>query len=49
MLKLRTFTVTALAGRFGHSSGTFGHPREYIRSVESLNILEQEHNFNLVF
>ena len=41
MLKLRTLTVTALAGSFGHSSGTFGHRRGYIRSVESLNILEQ--------
>ena len=41
MLKSRTFAVTALVGRFGHSSGTFGHQRRYIRSVESLNFLVQ--------
>ena len=38
MLQSRTLTVTALAGKFGHSSGTFGHRRVYIRSVESLNV-----------
>ena len=38
MLKSRTFSVTALAGKFGHSSGTFGHRRGYIRSVASLNV-----------
>ena len=27
MLKLRTLTVTAIAGRFSHSSGIFGHRR----------------------
>ena len=37
MLKLRTLTVTALAGKFGHSLGTFGHRRGYFRSGESLN------------
>ena len=37
MLKSSTSAVTALAGRFDHSSGTFGHQRRYICSVESLN------------
>ena len=37
MLKSCALTVTALAGKFGHSSGTFGHLRGYIRSGESLN------------
>ena len=37
MLKLRTLTVGALAGRFGHSSGTFGHRRGYIRLVALLH------------
>ena len=39
MLKPRTLTITALAGKFGHSSGIFGHRRGYIRSVDSLNVL----------
>ena len=34
MLKIAYLAVTALAGRFGHRSGTFGHQRGYIRSVE---------------
>ena len=38
MLKSCTLTVTALAGKFGHSSGAFGHQRGYIWSVESLNV-----------
>ena len=38
MLKSRTLTITALAGKFGHSSGTFGHRRGYIRSFDSLNV-----------
>ena len=38
MLKSHSLLVTALAGKFGHTSGTFGHRRGYIRSVESLNV-----------
>ena len=38
MLNLRTLTLAPLAGKFGHSSGTFGHRRGYIWSVESLNV-----------
>ena len=39
MLKSRTLTVTVLEGKFGHSSGTFGHRRGYTaRSFESLNV-----------
>ena len=41
MLKSRNFAVTALVGKFGHSLGTFGHQRRYIRSVEYLNCLVQ--------
>ena len=37
MLKSCTLMVTALAGKFGHRSGPFGHRICYIRSVESLN------------
>ena len=43
MLKLRTLTVTALAGRFGHSSGTFGHRRGYIRLVALLFYVHGKH------
>ena len=38
MLKSRTVTVAALAGKFGHSSGPFGHRRGFIRSVESFKV-----------
>ena len=38
MLKLHIIKVTAVAGKFGHSSGTFCHQRGYIRSVDSLNV-----------
>ena len=41
MLKSRSLAVTALVGRFGHSSGTFGHQRRYIGSVYSLKFLVQ--------
>ena len=34
MLKSRTLTITGFAGKYGHSSCTFGHRRGYIRSVE---------------
>ena len=40
MLKWRTLMVTALAGKFGLSSGTFGHRSGYIRSVESFNVFD---------
>ena len=39
MLQSRTLTITALARKFGHSSGPSGLRRGYFRSVKSLNVV----------